>query len=305
MQVQTMVDDRIGVGHGTINGGIISNESAEELKIPVTEHLIAVADNAPSACIDGRSFAKCMDGSETEPRPSVAGGGLITAYAAAELTGWFGYDDSNSAQRLNNLSAHLSAMHIKFGGHCDEAAIQSQFQTVDPSGTLQPKTGCGANDRLPEILNQPYQNAAEVEVLTEVVMNHEFSDDKYDPGYMSFVNQARVNKENSDWNPVNLIDKLGADTANNIEVLKGSHEEFAVIFNYVEGTTIDRDEFTQATGEQAFVVDVWYLDKLSKAMARGTNMVEQQKQLKHAMVAYQVSTYLTLCDGSQRAYFVG
>lgn len=305
VQIQTACGDPIGVGHGTINGGNISSDSAEELKTPISEHLVRVSADAPSSCIDGRPCSSCMDGSETEPRPSVAGGGLITAYAAAELTGWFEDEDTNPAVRLNNLSTFLAALQIKFGGHCDESAVAAEFKSIDAEGKVIPKTGCGANDRLPEILTQPFQNQAEVTALTEAVMNHGFSKSNYNPAFMNFTDPETIGREVADWNPVDLIDKLGGESAANIEILKGTHAEFAVVFNYVEGTTIDRDAFAEDTGEQAFVVDVWYLEKLAAAMARGPEIEKQQKHLLHAMVAYQVSTYLTLCDGSQRPYFVG
>jgi hypothetical protein len=75
------------------------------------------------------------------------------------------------------------------------------------------------------------------------------------------------------------------------------------VFNYVRGTTVDRDAYLARTGRQAFGVDMWYLEDIAAAMMSGPSKVTQE-QLHHALTAYQVSTYLTLCDGSQRAALV-
>ena len=57
----------------------------------------------------------------------------------------------------------------------------------------------------------------------------------------------------------------------------------------------------EETGNQVFVVDMWYIDKLARALAAGRpDAVEMYSKLKHHMVAYQVATYLALCDGTQR-----
>ena len=79
------------------------------------------------------------------------------------------------------------------------------------------------------------------------------------------------------------------------------HREMMVVFNYEENTTIDRDAYFKATGKQVFVVDVWYLRKLANYMATGTEAETQASDLYHAMLAYQLATYVTLCDGSHRA----
>ncbi|MDL2342130.1 MAG: hypothetical protein QFB87_03580 [Patescibacteria group bacterium] len=299
MQAQITIGEPIGLGHGKIDGGTLSAESANELAEQVTEHLVSVDKMAPSTCIDGRPCGECMDGSPTEARPSVAGGGLLTAYAAAELTGWFEDDNLSTTGRLRNVGEYLGALQFKFGAHCDEGSVEKNFTAVADDGSSHPKIGCGADDLLVEILQQPYEHSDEVTALTAAVLS-----DGYDERYMHFVNDSEVAQHIADWNPTDLIDVLGAETANNIEILKGAHAEVAVVFNFLPDTTVDRDAFVADTGEQVFVVDMWYINKLAKAMARGPEMVAQEQQLKHAMVAYQVATYLTLCNGSQRPIFL-
>ena len=289
----------LGLGHGTIDGGILSHEGTQELVEQVKEHLVAVDPNAPSTCIDGRPCGSCMDGGSSQARPSVAGGGLLTAYAAAELIGWFENDLNSSAERLRNVGDFLKAKQFKFGAHCDESAVKKGFKIVTGDGKEIPKTGCGADDRLVEIIVQPHENSGEVSALTAAILDYEFNKD-----YMQFMSKEQVTSHTADWNPKQVIDNLGSETANNIEILQGEHSEVAVVFNYIENTTIDRDAFVATTGKQVFVVDMWYLAKLARAMARGTQITTQEKKLQHAMAAYQVATYLTLCNGSQRPIFV-
>ena len=297
MDVTTVVLDPVKVGFGTINGGELSPESAQELAEQVKEHLVEVDPASPSSCIDGRSCNECMDGQPPEPRPSVAGGALVTAYAAAELTGWLGHDEgSNSTQRLGRINKLLAAEGIKSGSHCDRGSVESNF--IDPA-TGKAKTGCGADDKFTEIIAQPYEHPAETFAIVQVVMGEEF-----DQEMVKFEDKDTVAARVEGWQPTDVIEALGADTGNAIEILEGKHEEVAVVFNFRDGTTVDRDSFVKDTGEQVFVVDVWYIEKLAKALATGPDAVEQYKRLKHAMVAYQASTYLTLCDGSQRPIVV-
>jgi len=117
-----------------------------------------------------------------------------------------------------------------------------------------------------------------------------------------------MNERVAGWNPAAVIDAIGNEAA--VEVLDSDHanhapnhghREFGVLVNYVDGTSLDRDGFTADTGEQVFVIDMWYIDKLANALATGPNATEQYEQLREAMVSYQVATYLTLCDGSQQA----
>ncbi len=74
-----------------------------------------------------------------------------------------------------------------------------------------------------------------------------------------------------------------------------------VIFNNIPNSTIDRDALVKDTNKQVFIVDLWYIKELANRLATGPNAVQQAKQLHHAMVTYQVATYITLCDGSHRA----
>jgi hypothetical protein len=282
---------------GKINGGELSESSATELSEEVKKHMVEVDPSAPSCCIDGRSCVHTLDGGETTMRASVSGGALVTAYAAAELIGWFGNDTTDAAQKLGRINRVLRDNGINPGNHCDENALANEFRNPD---TNKGATGCGADDRFLEIMRKPYEQGVAVNKLVKPLMGEEFND-----AYATYTDQAVLDTNTRDWDPADIINAIGDGSA--IEVLasmpgevNSGHREGVVLFNYKANTTVDRDGYTRETGEQLFVVDVWYIDKLAKALAGGPDAVVQYQKLKQAMIAYQVATYLTLCDGSQR-----
>lgn len=297
-EIIVTIGDPIGVGYGAINAeGMDVDAAAQELVTEVEDYLREVAEDAPSSCIDGRKCVACMDGSCSEPRPGVAGGGLISAYAAAELVGWFADDATDSSERLRLVYDFLASQGVAIGAHCDQGAIEAEFKG---------KTGCGANDNLPKILHMLHENKAVVDQFTRVVLEKDYATEN-----TIYVPQDVLDERHKGWKPETMIDEVGTKAGeHSIEILESDHtpthghHELAVVFNNVENTTVDRDALYDATGKQVFDVDVWYLRKLAKAMATGPDAENQEKQLLHGMVAYQVATYLTLCNGSQRPIFV-
>lgn len=301
MNATATVGDKIGAGFGKITAGEIADDRKAELGQAVEENIVAVDPTLPSCCIDGRTCVHTMNQTPTQPRPAVAGGALVTAYAAAEMVGWFGNDSLTPVERLARVNRVLLANGIQAGGHVDMHAIDAKFKAQDGM----PKTGCGADDRLREIVMQSYENPSLVRDTSAALLGAE-----YDESAWTLIPKEQMTKKTADWVPTDVVEELGAATGDAVEILESDdtpthgHLEIAVVWNNKENTTFNRDKFTEETGEQAFKVDAWYIDKLAKALATGPNAVEQYKQLKHAMVAYQVATYLTLCDGSQRLVIV-
>ncbi len=85
----------------------------------------------------------------------------------------------------------------------------------------------------------------------------------------------------------------------NHEVLVDIHDELVVVWNTVEGMTLDRDAFVKATGKKVFFIDAWYVDDIAKALATGRpDAAEMYPTLHQAAVAFQLATYAELGDGS-------
>ncbi len=82
----------------------------------------------------------------------------------------------------------------------------------------------------------------------------------------------------------------------------GHHESY-VLINTVPNTTLDNTLLQKAyKNAQAFCVDVWLLKDIAQKLYPD-NAVEQKNYL-HALVAYQVATYITLANGSQKVAVV-
>lgn len=287
------IGEPIGLGYGSINAGEHTIQDLQELGEAVQRHVVTVDPNAPSCCIDGRHCLRTLAGGEPDPRAGVAGGALVTAYAAAELTGWFGNDDGSTIDRLQRLDALLNASGIVTGAHIDEAA-----EMANMAGG---RTGCGADDKYLENVGHVASDAEAVEGLTGLLLGAE-----YNPNRAGYIDATTVQERSHDWDPVEVATIVANRDPKAVEVLysdesptKG-HSEVLVVFNYVEDATIDRDALVAETGKQVFMVDMWYINKIARALAGGPNAEAQYQQLQHAAVAYQAGTYLTLCDGSQR-----
>ncbi len=283
--------EKIEVGFGKIHADERTLERTDELNESILRNHVAVDPNTPCCCIDGRNCVRTIDGSETEPRASVAGG-ITTAYAAAEMVGWFSNDEGGaSIDRLQSLETVLSSAGIKTGNHVDEDHEANNYDDG--------LTGCGASDRMLNNIANAYDYPEGVQGFVKSLLT-----DSYDE-YLMPQPRDEVLSRNADWDPVKAKEILAAKDGKAIEVLHTDetgvhgHREYTVLFNYVQDTTIDRDNFVAETGEQLFVVDMWYIDKLASAMARGPQLQEQRQALRQAMVAYQIGTYLSLCDGSQ------
>lgn len=294
MPTALTIGDTIGVGNGKIHAEDSTLERQSELLETAQRHLVAVDAAMPCGCIDGRSCERTLAGNETQPRPSIAGG-LTTAYAAAEMTGWFTETDGSTAvTRFASLGNTLAAAQIPTGNHVDKGHVENGYSDGG--------TGCGASDRLVANISNVYDYQDQgVEGFVKALTG-----DSYRPELVTHrKSKTDVMDSVRGWDPVAAKDVLAENDQDSVEVLlsdtsetKG-HREFTVLFNAVENTTIDRDAFVAETGEQMFVVDLWYIDKLARAMARGPEAEQQYSALRQAMIAYQIGTYLSLCDGSQ------
>jgi hypothetical protein len=263
------ITDEIGIGFGSITAPVLTSQQAQMDADEIKTYIVATNIGDPGICIDGRrSVFNGVIG------PKLAGGFKSLMVGAKSI----GY-------RLSGKALHDEAKKQGFNltAHVDSANAASGFVGG---------TGCGANDKEKTITQLFNDNKNALEPTVKALVGG----DGYDQG---FFGDLKLVHSTDDTNE--LKDIVGEE---NTEVLEATdegvhgHQEWAVYFNYVEGTTIDRDAYFNATGKQVFVVDMWYIKKLADAM--GETEV-QASELYHAMVAYQVATYIGLCDGTHRA----
>lgn len=288
----------INAGQGHITAGKTDIKEIKDAAKEIKTCLANIGPLTPSCCIDGRYNIGTLANADqipANPKPAVAGGSILTAYAAAEMAGdWFDPEESTSQkQRLDLIDNLLAQKGIIHGAHSDEKAIENNFKNEKNL----PKTGCGVNDNFILVFDSLYKNEQIVNNYTRMLVGKKFEDK-----FMKFVSKKTLQENNKDWNPAHILDlAIKASAGKNAEILQGKHSESFVIFNFIKDVTIDRFAFDSKTGAQAFIVDMWYIDKISHAMASvHKNQIEMFNKLKHAMVAFQIATCLALCDGSQR-----
>lgn len=271
-----IVTEKIGVGFGSITAPEMSQEEAEKEASEVAKYKVSIDWQNPAVCIDGRTLSKELSLSKLPIGAHIAGG-VETVLVGAEATGYH--------LKGKELVDSLANKGFTLGAHVDTFNKENDFHDG---------TGCGACDKC-DGNNRLF--AANKSLLKDTVANligDDFSNDIFEK-----LELTSVSVDNK------LAKELAGEELTEVLVDDGEgvhgHREQMVVFNYEENTTIDRDAYFEATGKQVFVVDVWYIKKLADAMATGSHASTQAKELYHAMVSFQVATYIGLCDGSHRA----
>lgn len=287
-------------GRGGIDAPVLNENEAQSWAETVKRYMQAVDAHEPSTCLDGRPCLHLLSGAATNVRPGLAGGAGISGWAAAELTGWAGDVNESLAETYHRITTVLASNGLVVGGHCDDQAAAAQFKNG--------KTGCGASDNAAAII----ANLADPQYHDFMTgLSARLLGDDFDQTIMdAIIAKARSLTENgrlASWQGATMVDDLGNQTAERIEVLASQpdathgHHEQSVVVNFVPGTTLNRDQLVADTGRQAFKIDMWYLDDVANALATGPAAAKQKQALGHALVAYQLATYVTLCNGNHRA----
>lgn len=329
----------LGLGYGSINAPETSTEEAEMRANNLKEHFVLVDKKSPSDCIDGRYALRLLDGSSLEaPRPGVAGGAGVTGFASAELTRYFGENNlavqdkfSRIVERLQDDSGNSQVIVV--GGHVDVDAVDSEF--------AEGKTGCGAADKLIANLallstvNVTYTDAhgnsvtetdedvanriQAVRDLTKAVSEEAqyYSSVDFDSIIDELIHTATeiTSQAKLDgWSGSIMKDNIADYGDDRLVVLDTSaggvhgHTERKVLFNFIENATFDQDSYFDKTlaeegvGREIFDVDVWHIRDIANKLSNSPDE-KQAAKLFTAGVAFQIGTYLGLCDGSHRAYF--
>jgi len=220
------------------------------------------------ACIDGRRFAD-----QQNFGPNSAGGSL-SLLVAAKLCG---YDVPDFAKFYKNLITN----GVKLGAHIDEKDSQNLT-----------KTGCGANDRLDEILEKIADKNSRAEILKQMKKLLEMALDKNVANEIG--HPAAKIKLGTAHERLAAIQKAGGQ----VDELIGEHEEKTVIINLKTGTTLNRE---QSKGKM-FNVDAWAFEKSAKIilMTLGEEITDTAiKKLIAALTMFNFATAMVLNPGAK------
>ena len=224
----------------------------------------------PVRCVDGRNLLK-----GDYPLAPNAAGASESLFVADDLTvrHFLAQDKTVLSGYSNTLAAILEAGY-EVGGHNDI------FGSGDTSG-------CGANDRLPEIYSYIAQNAEmlrEVAAKLGVVVS--------DATHRLIQGNAALRTQFSKG--TELFDLLGKKANQDfIGTSDGAHNEVAVVINTRPLTTLDRAAVKAEFGSayQAFNADVWAFEK---AASIGSKIPEETAQKFAGMVYYNLATTMVL-----------
>lgn len=280
----------------------------------IRKYIVPASLQAPTRCIDGRLTKgwepPVLD--QAAPRgPKIAGG---TAHAAlayrivevGNLKEKLLFEDD-----IKHVIKRYKEIGFGFGGHIDDHQSRSN-------------TGCGAVDNIDLILDrmQLPEPQEQLRGLTEMILG-----DAYDPvimneviGRMLYLDALKpryMPKENDDPNGVYLYKRTIVDTIRReaataeepVPALTGSHNEIALILNFVPDTTIDTDRFSFDHGNyiQVFGWDVWEMYEEARSLYpydMHANVEEQQTAIKNRLkhlttrTLLGLATAMVLTDGS-------
>ncbi len=292
--ITIQVMPEFGYGDGKLHAEKMTNEGLQDFANDMKDnYLVPVSKDAPCVCIDGRPCACTVAGTEPVVGPKVAGGAEQTAFAAAELTPFY-YGDTiadDARDRAVEVGTLLAAKGIVIGGHTTTGARENGYK--DPS-TGAEQTGCGAAEK--HVLAT--ERIADVDETIFEMTNQILGLQKRPDSHV--VAASEMKKRNTSYGPKMMLDiEIAQDDGKSTEVLEGPHGECAIVLNWVDGTTIDRDAMQRETGKEVFVIDVWYLEKLADAMSEGRpDATEMRTKLLYNMTAFQLGVYAELGDGS-------
>jgi len=203
-----------------------------ESPVDFSDYYVAADGDVICACIDGRHFAGHQNFG-----PNSAGGSL-SLLIAAKLCGY-------NVLGLTEFFQNLTANGVKLGAHIDEKNSKDLV-----------KTGCGANDRLDEILEKIADKNSRAEILEQMKKLLEMAPDKNVANDIG--RSAAKIKLGTAQERLAAIQIAGG----RVDELVGEHAEKTVIINLKSNTTLDREKSEGKT----FNVDAWAFENSAEAV---------------------------------------
>lgn len=256
-------------------GSIEPHDTQQERLDDITERLltdefyVTTNETLPRKCIDGRSPAAGF--SEFAPN---AAGGSETLLIADELTeGRFHTASQDTAGDFHQLLTFLKENGHRVGGHGDDHAIA-------------PASGCGANDKLPAIIQFMAEQSAVIRSAAEaigVTVN--------DEAHARIIAKAQVFLDEDRFAAGAIVLETLRNDAGDaaIDKLTGAHNEVVAVINMKSQTTLDRNAVKREFGDtyQAFNVDAW-------SFAPAARVLGGAEEAVIAMVYYNLTTAYVL-----------
>ena len=280
------------IGKLSQNGGLwsgsirstLSDEDSGEYKRLLEKSFSKVNAQAPMRCIDGR-VGKVHE----ELGPQISGGGpgfSLAFHVATGLKGVNVIEDFNTFWELHRERKIPFAV----GGHVDDHSQP-------------PNSGCGAIDKMPEILARIVDTGSRqaLETYTRAILGDSFDQQVFDTVLLDMlsIKPSVYFKEHGHSYRREFIAQIKQhSTKETIERLEGAHREIFVSINKLSGTTLNKEAFVAKTGGevQAFNYDFWFTKDLAKALFPSD--LTLQDNFTTANLLFNLATAMVLTDGS-------
>lgn|GEM_PF-1124918 len=306
---------------GRLDGGLVDHEvwrgkisaeaihpqkkGLEQYREIVNDYYTVASPNMPVRCIDGRPRKGVLSSDQAEIRsaklgPQVPGGS--PAMALSLRVAEFDSIDPRSITIIDDL--------INIKGRFDELDLPFPIGNHEDDHAKSPDTGCGAIDRMPDILqHMSNPQAAETMIAyARSIVGKDFEDQ----ALADVQERLRLVNEPEFIKKYLMLDDLGVyhykeltlETVKDMvgdhaaEEVEGQHKEAFIVVNTMPGQTFNRDLFCLDSGNevQSFNYDYWH------SLERANRLFSQEPEVRARFLItramYAASTAMVLTDGS-------
>ena len=261
---------------GDIATGTIEAKPEQEARLDeVTERL---ADGEFHRALSGTSLAKCIDGRHDENQPIEAANSAGGSYSHVVMRALTGDAKTMFVELEKATFDDLHDRGVALGVHTDTHAHGE-------------KSGCGADDRLPEVFAKIAENGSEIRALAEEILGRPIDNTTHEK---LIANAAARTDFGTGAGNFEAAKEAGAE----VETLEGDHNEVVAVINLRRDTTLDREALAvEFPDHQAFNVDAWAFAKAAELTAESD---EQALENIVALTYYNLATSAVLTGSNMR-----
>lgn len=289
----------------------ITEEIVEQVLNPdsLDHYYVRASDKAPSRCIDGRcvcNYNETADTTDIRELGPQNPGGTVAAALCARVAAWDSMftEQFSLVEDIHYLNEVFSRIGFTVGGHIDDNAEGN-------------KTGCGAIDKIPGILERSTNPVAQKQIrkMTKMMLGDYYSQETVDSilgrllSLQGMADEYFVRDEEGDYLfRKDTIDTLRTLNPKGVEQLGGAHKEIALVINLVKGATFHRDQFSLDNDHevQMFNYDFWKSIELAEKLYPVDTDDEIKNKMNGALrtryitvrALFAVGTAMILTDGS-------
>lgn len=279
------------------------------------KYIVVEDDSAPTRCIDGRILVGWKPNSKASKRhlgPKVAGGTVHAALAHRIVDTENLRENLLFEEDLKYVIERFKDIGIGSGGHIDDH--QTGYNT-----------GCGAVDNINLILDrlQRPEHQEQLRGLSKLILGEAYDAknlinevigrmlylDALKPTYMPKKDNDPTGEFLYKKTVMKIIKAQASQAQETVPALTGTHNEVAVILNFVPGTTFDTDHFSYDNNNQiqVFGWDVWHMYEEARRLYRYDmydKLISQNEAINNRMkyvitrTLLGISTLMVLTDGS-------